>query len=98
MYVLFLCLPKAYLLKDYWDEGYDHMIWRIKNKKTGNRDYHKDKNQSGPRKPILIFLKQPLKRVLKWNASGKSSISEPAVFTRKIEAIFFCLLKRYPKM
>ena len=38
------------------------------------------------------------KRVLKWTASGKSSISEPAVFTRKIEAIFFCLLKRYPKM
>ena len=37
-------------------------------------------------------------RVLKWTASGKSSISEPAVFTRKIEAIFFCLLKRYPKM
>ena len=37
------------------------------------------------------------KRGLKWTASGKSSISEPAVFTRKIEAIFSVFWSDIPK-
>ena len=45
------------------------------------------------RKSILTIQKG-----VKMDPSNKNSISEPAVFTRKIGSAFFCLLKQYPKM